>query len=92
MPRHGLGPCAARHPAQHESHDDGVIGVSQHRDDVGDQVERQGQIGRQQGQADAHTAADIRICGQSLGYCTKVVPPAGFEYADPPFSKLGYDQ
>ena len=41
-------PSAPHHRAEHRGDDDGVVGVAQHGDEVGHQVQGEGQVGQQQ--------------------------------------------
>jgi hypothetical protein len=50
----GLRPGPADDPAQHERDEDRVVGVTEDRDEVGDQVDRHRQVGEQQPRTQAH--------------------------------------
>src|SRR3954467_3375649 len=56
MRAHGVETGVAHHAAQHDGDDDGVVGVAQHRNEVGNGVDRYRQIDQQQYQSHADTS------------------------------------
>lgn len=51
---------------QNPNGDDRVVGIAQHRDEVGDDVDRQGQVGDQHREANAQTSRQLSIGRESL--------------------------
>jgi hypothetical protein len=56
---------AATHAAQYENGDYGVIGIPEDGNEVGDHVDRYGQVDEQQGNPDANPGREVSIGGQS---------------------------
>jgi hypothetical protein len=56
VPVDGLDTRFAGDRAQRNGHDHGIVGVADHRDEVRDQVDGQGQVDQEQRQPDPHAA------------------------------------
>ncbi|GII83524.1 hypothetical protein Ssi03_15140 [Sphaerisporangium siamense] len=72
MPAHGLQARAAGDRAQDRGDDDGVVGVPQNGDDVGDHVDRAGEIGQQQRQPHTDAARQRGIGRQTADQAERV--------------------
>lgn len=65
MPSDGVEAGSADGGAEHRDDDDGVVGVAEDRDEVGDEVDGQGQVGQQEAQSDADAAGQVAVSGRS---------------------------
>ena len=78
---------AATYAPQDESDDDGIIGVPEDGNEVGDHVERYGQVGEQQCDPDANTGREVWIGGQSSQRAEQVRKEAQRLFRRSPFGR-----
>ena len=64
VPTQGLDASTPDDRPQHHSHDDGIVGVADHRHEVGDKIDRRGQVDQQECQANAYPSGDRPVGGQ----------------------------
>lgn len=80
------GPWSSRphHRTENEGDDDHVIGVAEDRDEVGDEVERQGEVRQQQAEAPTNSGGKIRVRSERPKQSDEVGDePLGFLEVDP---------
>lgn len=56
----------SHHASKDDTDDDGVVGVTEDRDDVGHEVDRQRQVGEEQEQSDTYSSSKGAVAGESV--------------------------
>lgn len=65
MPADCVSAGTANDGAQNQAHQDGVVRIAEHRDEIRDEVEGQGEIGEEQPEPDAHAARKLAVDRQA---------------------------
>jgi len=61
----GIWSGSADNAAEHDANDDGIVGVSEDRNEVWNEIDRDGEISQEHKEADPHPSADASITGKT---------------------------